>query len=117
MEPGIIALFIPIVAFCIPITAILASHRQKLAEIKARSASGLAPEIRAELGEIKSQLADLRDTTTKFDMTFDAALDRLEQRIGRVEERQVSTAGISSSSPSEEPMLLGRRGGSGGVGA
>ena len=116
MEPGIIALFIPIVALCIPITAILASHRQKLAEIKARSASGLAPEIRAELGEIKNQLADLRDTTTKFDMTFDAALDRLEQRIGRVEERQVSAAGTFPATSNEEPILLGRRG-SGGAGA
>ncbi len=108
MDPAILALFIPIVALCIPITAILASHRQKLAEIKARTAGGLAPEIRAELSEIKNQLADLRDTTTKFDMTFDAALDRLEQRVGRVEDRQVSAGGVSTG-VADEPLLTGRR--------
>ena len=113
MDAGTLALCIPIVAMFIPITAILANHRQKLAEIKARSASGLAPEIRAELSEIKNQLADLRDTTTKFDMTFDAALDRMEQRVGRVEDRQVSAGSVSSVAPNEEPMVVGRRGGAG----
>jgi hypothetical protein len=108
MDPATLALSIPIIALCIPITAILTSHRQKLAEIKARTAGGLAPEIRAELSEIKNQLADLRDTTTRFDMTFDAALDRLEQRVGRVEERQIG-AGNASNRAADEPLLAGRR--------
>ncbi len=93
MEPWMIGIVVPLALVTVPITAIITSHRQKLAEIKARSASGLAPEIRAELSEIKNQLADLRDTTTKFDMTFDAALGRLEARVGRVEAR--TTGGVT----------------------
>lgn len=116
MDPATLALFIPITALLIPISAIVTGHLRQMAEIKARSATGLAPEIRAELGEIKSQLADLRDTTTKFDMTFDAALDRLEQRVGRVEERQI---GISTAAggavAAEETLIAGRRSSGGGA--
>lgn len=83
-----LAFLIPITALLIPITAIVTAHQRKMAEIKARTASGLSSEVRAELSEIKTQLALLRDTTTKFDMTFDAALTRLEERVDRVELRQ-----------------------------
>lgn len=109
MDAGPLALCIPFAALSIPVTAIVTSHLRALAEIKARTASGLAPEIRAEMSEIKNQLADLRDTTTKFDMTFDAALDRLEQRVGRVEERQIGGGGVSSQASDEQPLLAGRR--------
>ncbi len=39
------------------------------------------------LRELRQEVQALRDTTTKFDMTFDAALDRLEARVERVETR------------------------------
>ena len=104
MDPEQIAVFIPIVALMIPITAIITGHLRKMAEIKARMASGLSAEVRAELTEIKSQLMSLRDTTTKFDMTFDAALSRLEERVERVEERQNSGA----ASPESAAISVGR---------
>ena len=88
MGPEHLALMIPITALSIPIVAILTGHFRKMAEIKARMTGGLSEEVRAELSEIKSQLTNLRDTTTKFDMAFDAALSRLEERMDRVEQRQ-----------------------------
>lgn len=96
MDTGQMALLIPIAALMIPITAIVTSHFRHLAEIKARTASGLSEEVRAELNEIKSQIISLRDTTTKFDMTFDAALSRLEERVDRVEERQTTVGSAAS---------------------
>ena len=117
MDPEQIALLIPIVALCIPISAVVTSHLRKMAEIKARVAGGLSREVREELNEIKSQLANLRDTTTKFDMTFDAALSRIEERVDRMEDRQGTSAAASANStaaaaPAGETLLVGQRIGS-----
>ena len=97
MEPQqFMALMIPIIGISIPVVAIVTSYRLKLEEIKARAKNGLSDEVRAELSEMKRQLADLRETTTKFDMSFDAALSRMEERLERVEERQGVPAAAAS---------------------
>jgi uncharacterized protein YicC (UPF0701 family) len=110
MGPEHLALMIPLMALGIPISAIITAHLREMARIKARGGSEMSNEIRAELNEMKSQLAALRDTTTKFDMTFDAALERLEQRVDRIEERQVSASSIRPSTAAEPDLLtLGGR--------
>ena len=88
MGPGQIALLIPIVALCIPIVAIVTEHQRKVLELKLRLKGEVPKELQAELAELKNQVAELRDTTTKFDMSFDAAISRLEERVDRVEGRQ-----------------------------
>ncbi len=121
MDPEQIALLIPIVALCIPISAIVTGHLRKMAEIKARVVGGLSKEVREELNEIKSQLANLRDTTTKFDMTFDAALSRIEERVDHMEDRQgtsaaaaaIATTPTTSAAPAAgETLRVGQRIGS-----
>ena len=37
------------------------------------------------LSQLEREIAALRDTTTKFDMSFDAALERLERRLAWIE--------------------------------
>lgn len=90
----IIPFLIPLTALSIPIVAILTAHHRKIVEMKLKGQSGLSADARAELQEMKAQIEALRDTTTKFDMSFDSALDRLEQRMDRVELRQ--TGGTAS---------------------
>ena len=111
MGPEHLALLIPITALCIPIVAIITSHQRKLAEIKARMTSGLSAEVRAELNEIKEQLASLRETTTRFDMAFDAALTRLESRMDDVDARTASlrSAGSGNSVGAEEAATIVNR--------
>ncbi|GAB4462664.1 MAG: hypothetical protein OHK0029_29900 [Armatimonadaceae bacterium] len=70
----------------IPISAILTYHLRKIAEIKARASGGNTNEIRQELQAIRQEMAELRDTSTRFDMSFDAAISRLEQRMDRNDE-------------------------------
>ncbi|MBC8104308.1 MAG: hypothetical protein H7Z41_17165 [Cytophagales bacterium] len=77
----------------IPIIAIITSHQRKMAEIKARSGNignalggPLLNEIKNELVSLRGEVAALRDTTTRFDMSFDSAISRLEQRVDRIEE-------------------------------
>lgn len=50
------------------------------------------PNLAARLAYLEQELAVLRDTTTQFDMSFDAALDRLEGRVNRVESRPADTS-------------------------
>lgn len=91
---GEIAVFIPIIALCIPIVAIWAKHKERMEEIRVRQGStttvSVDESLRVEVQQLKEQVMALRDTTTKFDLSFDGALDTMEARMKRMEERQLS---------------------------
>ncbi len=91
---GEIAVFIPIIALCIPIVAIWVKHKERMEEIRSRSRETKTvvgdESLRAEVQQLKDQMMALRDTTTKFDLSFDGALDTMEERMKRLEERQLS---------------------------
>jgi hypothetical protein len=72
-------------------------HQRKMLEIKLRGGMASDSNVLKELQEMKQQIADLRDTTTRYDMSFDAALQRMESRMGMVEQR-LSTVERSSQS-------------------
>lgn len=97
-------LLVPILGLSIPIVAIVTSHLREMAKIKAQQGNQLSEEIRAELREVKSQLAELRETTMKFDLSFDAALTRLEDRVERVEQRQ----GVATRAGEEARIVAGQ---------
>jgi hypothetical protein len=61
-------------------------HRQKMAEIGGQGGQQ-AGTVAGEVRELRAQLAELRDTTTRYDLSFDTALQRLEHRMARVEQR------------------------------
>jgi hypothetical protein len=87
MEP---ALLIPIMALMIPIVAIVMSFKYKAKELELKAGRGGDPNVVSALEDMKRQIADLRDTTTRYDMSFDSALQRIESRVGNLENR-VST--------------------------
>lgn len=73
----------------IPI-AVYFKHKIRLEEIRAHrnvthgvDTSGIVQALQQLRGEVQ----ELRDTTTKFDMSFDAALTRLESRVDEIDER------------------------------
>ncbi len=73
--------------FGIPIIAVLTAHHRKLVEMRLKSAQTADHGVLAELQALKHQITELRDTTTKYDMSFDSALQRLESRMGHLESR------------------------------
>lgn len=83
-DPGVIAVTL---IFSIPIIAIIASHQHKMAEMKLRMGQQGDQNVIKELRELKEQFAELRDTTTRYDLSFDAALQRIESRVGGLEQR------------------------------
>lgn len=66
--------------------------RLKIAELKAQqSDEGVRRELtamREEMASLRTQVESLRDTTTQYDISFDAALQRMEQRVNHVEQQQ-----------------------------
>lgn len=43
--------------------------------------------LAAEMATLNAQIAQLRDTATSFDMSFDQTLQRLDERLRRVEQQ------------------------------
>lgn len=87
------AVMIVMSVMSVPLAGIITWHRQQIEKIRASKPttnSNLDAAVLAELNQVKEQLLALRDTTTKFDLSFDASLDKMEERMKRVEERQLS---------------------------
>ena len=64
-------------------------HARKLAELKSRASQGNNEELAREVRDLKKQVEDLRDTATRYDMSFDTALQRIEGRVGALEAKQL----------------------------
>jgi hypothetical protein len=73
----------------IPIVWILTQHRRKLEEMRLKHQVSIADETRAAIEAVRKELAALRDTATEYDVSFDAALHRMESRMGNVEQRVI----------------------------
>lgn len=71
----------------IPIMGIMTYHKRKMEEIRLRQKSGLADETRAAIESVRREVEALRDTSTQYDVSFDAALHRIESRVGNMEQR------------------------------
>ena len=41
----------------------------------------------------------MRDTSTQFDLAFDAALERMEQRVAHLETKSISVSAASADTP------------------
>jgi hypothetical protein len=71
----------------IPIVAILTYHRRKLEEMRLRHKVSIAEETRAAIEAVRKEFSALKDTTTEYDVSFDTALHRIENRMTNMEQR------------------------------
>ncbi len=93
---GVIAI---VMVFGIPIVAILTKHHQKLMEMKMARGQHGDSSVVAEIEGLRRQITEMRDTTTRYDLSFDAALQRIEQRVGHLEGRVSSLEQTSAIQP------------------
>lgn len=75
----------------ISLTVIGTRAWQKVEAMKNQTAQGKS-ELASTVAELKREVAQLRDTTTRYDMAFDTALERLESRIAQVEKNSRSAS-------------------------
>jgi hypothetical protein len=104
--PDGIVLLIPIMALSIPIIAIVAAFKHKSEELRIKAGMMGDANVASQLREIQNQITELRDTTTRYDMSFDSALQRIESRVGNLENRvtaveraQVDTQPVGQRTP------------------
>jgi hypothetical protein len=90
-------ILIPLSAIVLPIWT---HHQRKMMEMKLKMKETGDGNLLQELQSLRAQLIDLRDTTTRYDMSFDAALQRLESRMAHMETKQIQ--------PAEEFSRIGR---------
>lgn len=82
---------IGLVAVCLifgpGILAVWSSHKRKLAELEIRKMEAMGSSTNAHLDSLRKELSDLRQTSTGFDLSLDANLQNLQQRIAYLEQR------------------------------
>lgn len=74
--------------FSIPLFALWSHHRRKVLEMQLQLRNqGNSGSSTGELEEIRKEVRALRDTTMQYDLSFDTALQRMEQRVEGIERR------------------------------
>ena len=81
---------VPLAFFAFILTLISMRHKHKIDEMRVLRGvdQGVGNDVVSEIRQLRQQVAELRDTTTRYDMSFDAALQRLESRVGHLETQQ-----------------------------
>lgn len=99
---AVLVFAIVLVVFGIGGLALLLEHFQKLAKIKANTPGFGNVDVEQALDSLRREIADLRDTTTRYDLSFDSALQRLESRVANLEQ---SSRRISSVESPEQSVV------------
>jgi hypothetical protein len=97
------------------IVRMVLKHREKLEAMKyPKPGPPGSPAVIDAIDELRREMAMLRDTTTKFDMSFDAALARVEDRLNTLERertpmRSVETPrSVTAVAEEQQPAILRR---------
>lgn len=81
-----IALVAVVMVFGTGMIAVVTEHFQKMAKIRANGADKHSEEVMGAIAALREEVSRLRDTTTQYDMAFDAALQRLDSRVKHLEQ-------------------------------
>ena len=65
----------------------IARYRYGIVRERERDATRFEERLSADLLSLRAELAQLRETTTQYDVSFDTALQRLEARMAHLEQR------------------------------
>ena len=102
VDPLTLGLMIPISAIVLGVgsgivQSILKSQERRL-ELRLKAQKGQNGDVSKQIDALRAEIAALRDTTTQYDMTNDQLMQRLEERLSRIE---IKTA-AHAARPSEE---------------
>ncbi len=107
----VLVLMIPLSAIVLGIgsgivQSILKSQERRL-ELRLKLQKGQGGDVARQIEALRAEIAALRDTTTQYDMTNDQIVQRLEERLSRIEIKMVSQTARPAS---EEPLQRTRIG-------
>src|SRR2546423_11385974 len=80
------------------VAAILIGTRAwiKVTQIQADAQKQGDKEALAAVNALRMEVADLRDTATRYDVSFDTALQRIEARVGHLENARIAARAAES---------------------
>ncbi len=104
----VLILLIPLSAIVLGIGSgivqlVLKSSERRM-ELRLKAQKGQSSDVVKQIEALRAEIAALRDTTMQYDMTNDQIVQRLEERLSRIE---IKTAARSAS---EEPLQRTRLG-------
>jgi sensor histidine kinase regulating citrate/malate metabolism len=71
----------------VPITAMVLKHRKEMLEMELERRRLSNQEIVAQIEALRQELAQLRDTSTQYDMSLQANLEILQERVRMLEQQ------------------------------
>jgi hypothetical protein len=71
--------------FSVPLSVIWTHHKRKVLELQLRLKQEGDAGVRAAVEAMREEMRALRDTTMQYDISFDNALQRMEQRVENLE--------------------------------
>ncbi|BCW95195.1 MAG: hypothetical protein WHS44_01350 [Fimbriimonadales bacterium] len=74
-------------ALFVPITAMVLKHRKEMLEMELERRRLSNQEMAAQLDAIREEIAQLRDTSTQYDMSLQATLEALQERVRYLEQQ------------------------------
>ena len=91
------------------VQSILKSQERRI-ELRLKAQKGQNGDIAKQLEAMRAEIAALRDTTTQYDLTNDQIVQRLEERLSRIEIKTTTAPARSYlEQPLEEPrQRIGR---------
>ncbi len=89
------------------IVRLILKHREKMIAMKYHQ--GAAPTLAEEVAALRQEIAALRETTTRCDVTFDNAIDRMEARLEQLEREQRRSSAAAAAPAGETDSVPLRR--------
>jgi hypothetical protein len=79
---------LPAMLLALPFYGMWTHHKRQMEELRLKNQGSVNHQMRAEMDAMRAEIQQLRDTTMQYDLSFDAALQRVEQRVGSLEIQQ-----------------------------
>ena len=71
----------------VPITAMVLKHRKEMLQMELERRRLSNQEVIAQIEALRQELAQLRDTSTQYDMSLQANLEALQERVRMLEQQ------------------------------
>lgn len=81
---AVVCIFGP--ALIIPIVAMTQKHRKEMAQFELEKRRVSNEEIARQIEALRQEIAELRQTTTQYDLSLQANLENLQERVHALEE-------------------------------
>ncbi|MFQ3610983.1 MAG: hypothetical protein SNJ72_05740 [Fimbriimonadales bacterium] len=76
----------------IPVVAMVQKHRRDMAQLELERSRHSSAEISKQIEALRQEIAELRRTSTEYDMSLQANLENLQHRVQSLEEELLRTS-------------------------